>query len=54
MIAPKKVCCICNKHYTGYGNNAEPIKTGLGCDRCNQLVVAIRLELSVKDIKVIR
>ena len=28
-------CVICNEHFTGYGNNAEPVKDGICCDTCN-------------------
>lgn len=30
-----KICCICGKEYSGYGNNAEPVKAGKCCDDCN-------------------
>ena len=32
----KKVCVICGKEYNGYGNNAQPVKDGKCCDKCNQ------------------
>lgn len=32
-------CCICNKEIKGYGNNAEPVKKGTCCDKCNREVV---------------
>ena len=35
----KKVCVICGKEYEGYGNNAQPVKDGKCCDKCNQEVV---------------
>lgn len=35
----KKTCVICGKEYDGYGNNAEPVKSGKCCDKCNQEVV---------------
>jgi len=35
----KKICCICGKEYTGYGNNAEPYKQGRCCDDCNEKFV---------------
>lgn len=31
-----KTCVICGKEITGYGNNAEPVKKGLCCDKCNK------------------
>lgn len=30
-----RICCICGGAFEGYGNNAEPIKTGICCDKCN-------------------
>lgn len=32
----KHRCVICGKEFDGYGNNAEPIKDGICCDKCNQ------------------
>lgn len=29
-------CCICGTEFVGYGNNAEPIRKGVCCDRCNE------------------
>ena len=28
-------CCICGKTFTGWGNNAEPVKKGICCGDCN-------------------
>lgn len=28
-------CVICNNDFNGYGNNAQPLKDGLCCDKCN-------------------
>lgn len=38
-----KICSICFRNYTGWGNNAEPINPGRCCDSCNELVIAARL-----------
>ena len=35
----EKKCCICGTEFVGYGNNAEPIRKGICCDRCNALFV---------------
>lgn len=36
VIEPSKICCLCGKPYTGYGNNPDPIKkSGRCCDNCN-------------------
>lgn len=32
-------CCICSKVIKGYGNNAEPIKKGSCCNKCNSKFV---------------
>ena len=28
-------CCLCTDFIRGYGNNANPVKPGLCCDKCN-------------------
>lgn len=35
----KKICSICEKEFTEYGNNAYPINNGRCCDNCNLNVV---------------
>jgi hypothetical protein len=41
----KKTCVICGKEFEGYGNNAEPVASGLCCDVCNkQKVIPARLD----------
>ena len=46
----KKVCCLCGKEFTGYGNNAWPFtNNGICCDECNrQKVLPARMELLMK------
>ena len=39
-----ELCVICGATYHGFGHNAEPLKTGRCCDRCNVLVINRRLE----------
>lgn len=43
-----KICCICGKVFTGWGNNPDPVKDENGnlfpedarcCDECNNNVV---------------
>lgn len=41
-------CVICKKLYTGYGNNAGPVKSGQCCDSCNWKVV---VPTRVKNLK---
>ena len=42
----EKTCVICEKEFTGWGNNPEPIKNkGECCDKCdNEKVIPARLE----------
>lgn len=34
-----KICSICSRRFTEWGNNAEPVNSGICCDRCNSNVV---------------
>lgn len=34
-----QICCICNNRINGYGNIAEPYKSGTCCDECNKKFV---------------
>jgi len=38
-----KICCLCNRKYIGYGNNALPLKDGRCCDECNSKVIDERI-----------
>ena len=39
------VCAICGKTYTGFGNDAWPVKDGDCCDACNtEYVIPARLK----------
>lgn len=31
----KKRCVLCKRTYSGFGNNALPLKAGQCCDDCN-------------------
>jgi len=45
-------CCICGKPYLGYGHNADPIKYGRCCNRCNDLrVIPARIRKMRKEAK---
>lgn len=46
-----KICCVCGKEFTGYGNNAQPIVDGICCDECNNLVILRRMELALSNYK---
>ena len=47
----KKVCVICGKEYEGYGNNAQPVKDGKCCDKCNlEVVIPARIKkMGIKE-----
>ena len=50
----KKICCICGKQFTEFGNNPDPIirnskdkEALLCCDQCNsELVIPIRCAIA--------
>ena len=45
-----KRCCLCNKSIIGYGNNAEPVKSGICCDKCNvNIVIPTRFKLIINE-----
>lgn len=39
-----KKCCLCGEKYEGYGNNAQPLKNGRCCDKCDVKVIVKRIE----------
>ena len=46
-------CCICGDDLTGYGNNAEPYKSGRCCDACNlKFVIPARLAAAATEKEV--
>lgn len=46
------VCSICGKKYKGYGNNAQPVNSGICCDVCNSEIVIPRRLQERKNRKV--
>lgn len=38
-----KICSICHREFTEWGNNADPINFGRCCDSCNQVVIIARM-----------
>lgn len=46
MESNEKVCCICGKKFTGWGNNPWPVADdGSCCNECNMSkVIPARLE----------
>lgn len=36
---PEFTCSICGGHFTGHGNNAQPINDGRCCSDCDATVV---------------
>ena len=53
----KKVCCICGKEFTGYGNNSSPLKDKDGkdypegsvcCKECStEVVIPTRIRMII-------
>jgi hypothetical protein len=47
---PTQQCILCQKIFTGWGNNSQPIKDGQCCDECNSnTVMPFRLRELEKD-----
>lgn len=34
-IERTQICCLCDRPFVEYGNNATPLKNGRCCNRCN-------------------
>jgi DNA-directed RNA polymerase subunit RPC12/RpoP len=47
----EKICVICSKPFTGYGNNAQPVKEGECCDYCNISIVLVERIRAMKRRK---
>jgi len=48
-MVKKYKCVICKKLFTGYGNNAEPVKCGRCCSKCNmKKVIPARIKMIKK------
>lgn len=45
-------CCICHGDYENWGNNAQPIMDGRCCDRCNNTVIAARMNIAFRKKEV--
>lgn len=49
MVEKTKVCCICSKQFTEYGNDPWPVKDeGQCCNACNWNIV---LPQRIKNLK---
>ena len=49
-MSSEKICDICDKKFTGYGNNPTPLRGSVCCDECNlKIVVPIRIYQSTKE-----
>lgn len=46
----KERCVICGKEIEGHGNNAEPVKKGKCCDKCNNSVVIPERMKAIKKL----
>lgn len=45
----KKICSICGKEFTEWGNNAYSVNNGNCCDECNSnVVIPARLERIIR------
>lgn len=44
-IKTNKICSICYKPFTEYGNNAEPINNGRCCNICNMLTIQAKIQI---------
>tara|TARA_B100000287_G_scaffold433429_1_gene495136 strand:+ start:1232 stop:1495 length:264 start_codon:yes stop_codon:yes gene_type:complete len=44
-LKDEKICALCAKPYSGFGNNGKPLVDGRVCDNCNRFVVLYRLKL---------
>lgn len=55
IMKERKKCCICEKDFDGWGNNAWPIKDGICCDECNNTKVLparfVQYYKSKKEVK---
>ena len=47
-------CCFCEKIYSGYGNNAEPVKAGGVCchECCLDIIVPVRMAELAEQAKI--
>ena len=51
-MSSSSLCVICEKPFTGYGNNPSPLKEkGRCCNACNILVVISRINQTPKQNK---
>jgi len=49
-MSSEKRCDICQKKFSGYGNNPAPIRASVCCDECNlKIVVPLRIYQSTKE-----
>lgn len=49
----KKICCLCGKPFTEFGNNPAPFEGDRCCDDCdNRIVIPERIRLAKEDRKV--
>lgn len=45
----EKQCCLCDRKYVGFGNNAEPLAKGRCCEMCNKKVIASRINKMMSE-----
>ena len=47
-----KICTLCKRPFTGYGNNPLPLANGRCCNACNLQVVFARWNMIMPTLKV--
>ncbi len=51
----EKKCCICGNIYSGFGNNAAPIKDGYCCNSCNvKFVIPARIVPGLHSYEIVK
>jgi len=49
-MSDEKICSICQRVFTEFGNNAEPVNDGRCCDRCDwEVVIPARQRQMARD-----
>lgn len=47
-----KICPLCGKPYTGWGNNPSPLEMDMVCDECNlNVIIPLRFGIDIKSIQ---
>lgn len=47
-----KICPLCGKPYTGWGNNPSPLEMDMVCDECNlNVIIPLRFGIDITSIQ---